>query len=97
MKKTGVGRHSRRCSPLRIADPISLRLDVPDGPEVSPYACRAAARTCGVMESLSTKPVCGQFAVQHTLVRHRHLHATKPPNDSTTSAVSGGALRVGAA
>ena len=54
-------------------------------------------RTCGVMESLSIKPVCGQFVAQHILVRHRHLHATKPPNDSTTSAVSGGALRVGAA
>jgi len=27
MKKTGAGRRSRRRSPLRIADPISLRLD----------------------------------------------------------------------
>ena len=97
MKKTGAGRRSRRRS--RSGSPIGSLIapGCPDGPEVSPYACRAAARTCGVMESLSTKPVCGQFAVQHTLVRHRHLHATKPPNDSTTSAVSGGALRVGAA
>jgi phage FluMu protein Com len=36
MKKTGAGRRSRRRSPLRIADPIFLRLDVRMAPKYHP-------------------------------------------------------------
>ena len=36
MKKTGAGRRSRRRNPLRIADPISLRLDVRMAPKYHP-------------------------------------------------------------
>jgi hypothetical protein len=44
MKKTGAGRRSRRRSPLRIADPISLRLDVRMAPKYHPTPLSGVAR-----------------------------------------------------
>jgi hypothetical protein len=62
MKKTGVGRHSRRCSPLRIADPISLRLDVRMVPKYHPTPLSgggAHMRRNGVaFHQAPMRPVC---------------------------------------
>ena len=50
MKKTGAGQGSRRRSSLRIADPISLRLDVRMAPKYHPTPLSGGDRKALVKE-----------------------------------------------
>jgi hypothetical protein len=67
MKKTGAGRRSRRPSPLRIADSISLRLDVRMAPKYHPTPLsggdrKALTRELGKARAMANRRRCGRRA-----------------------------------
>src|ERR1700730_10275450 len=77
MKKTGAGRRSRRRSPLRTADPISLRLDVRMAPKYHPTPLSGGDRkalakelgTAGAMTNILTSQSLEMRAKGETMIQ----------------------------
>jgi hypothetical protein len=69
MKKTGAGRRSRRRNPLRIADPISLRLDVRMAPKYRPTPLSGGARKALAKELGKARAMANIRAAQSVEIR----------------------------
>jgi hypothetical protein len=69
MKKTGAGRRSRRPNPLRIADPISLRLDVRMGPKYHPTPLSGGDRKALAKELSKARAMANILAAQSAEMR----------------------------
>jgi hypothetical protein len=69
MKKTGAGRRSRRRSPLRIADPISLRLDVRMAPKYHPTPLSGGDRKALAKELGKARAMANILAAQSAETR----------------------------
>ncbi len=69
MKKTGAGRRSRRRSPLRIADPISLRLDVRMAPKYHPTPLSGGDRKALAKELGKARAMANILAAQSAEMR----------------------------
>ncbi len=69
MKKTGAGRRSRRRSPLRIADPISLRLDVQMAPKYHPTPLSGGDRKALAKELGKARAMANILASQSAEMR----------------------------
>jgi hypothetical protein len=69
MKKTGAGRRSRRPDPRRIADPISLRLDVRMAPKYHPTPLSGGDRKALAKELGKSRAMANILAAQSAEMR----------------------------
>jgi hypothetical protein len=69
MKKTGAGRRSRRRNPLRIADPISLHLDVRMAPKYHPTPLSGGDRKALAKELGKARAMANILATQSAETR----------------------------
>ena len=69
MKKTGAGRRSRRRNPLRIADPISVRLDVRMAPKYHPTPLSGGDRKALAKELGKARAMANILAAQSAEMR----------------------------
>jgi hypothetical protein len=69
MKKTGPGRRSRRRSTLRIADPISLRLDIRMAPKYHPTPLSGGDRKTLAKELGNARAMANILASQSAEMR----------------------------
>src|SRR5258705_13520283 len=69
MKETGAGQGSRRRSPLRSADPISLRLDVRMAPKYHPTPLSGGDRKALTKELGKARAMANNLATQSAETR----------------------------
>jgi len=78
MKKMGAGRRSRRRSPLRIADPISLRLDGWMAPKYHPTPLSGGARNAPAKELGKARAMANILAAQSVEIRAKAVAHHRP-------------------